>query len=91
MKSGILRTVLNAGGTARSKKEALDIAEGVVSALLRHCLGENIDDAVEIVAAVNGMTADELKAEVSTMELVRMVKAMVTDEGFFTSLRTLTD
>lgn len=90
-KSGLLRSVLEKGGTARNEAEALDIAESVASALLRYCLGENIGDAVEVLAAINGMTAAELKSSTTTWELVGMVKALVTDEDFFTSLRTLTD
>lgn len=90
-KSGLLRSVLEKGGTARNKAEALDMAESVASALLRYCLGENIGDAVEVLAAINGMTAEELKKNTTTWELVGMIKALVTDEGFFTSLRTLTD
>lgn len=90
-KSGLLRSVLEKGGTAKSKKEAVDMAEDVASALLRYCLGENIGDAVEVLAAINGMTSEELKANTTTWELVGMIKAIVTDEGFFTWLRTLND
>lgn len=91
VKSGILRSVLEKGGTANSKEEAAEMVEEIASALLRYCLGENIGDAVEVLAAINGMTAEELKENTTTWQLVGMIKALVTDSGFFTSLRTLTD
>ena len=90
-KSGVIRSLIENGGTANTVEEAADMAEAMASVILRYALGECQAEAVEIVAAINGMTADELRSECTGWEVARMIKALVSDKGFLSSVRTLLD
>lgn len=90
-KSGIIRTVIATGGTATNLDEALDMAEATATTVLKYALGECQDDAVEIVAAINGLTVEELRGNYSGWQLVKMIKAVVMDKGFLSSARSLLD
>jgi hypothetical protein len=90
-RSGVIRSLLENQGKANTEAEAVDMAETMVSAILRYAMGECQSEAVEIVAAVNGMTVKQLRAECNGWEVARMIKALVSDKGFFSSLRTLLD
>lgn len=90
-KSGIIRTLIEKEGTADTKEKAADMAEMTASAILRYALGECQNEAVEIVAAVNGLTVDQLRSECTGWEVARMIKALVGDKGFMSHLRTLLD
>lgn len=90
-KCGLIDYLVENGGTANSIDEAKGYAKIMTSTLLRYALGECQDDAVQIVAAINGMTADELRESCTGWELVSMIRAMVTDKDFFQSLQAFTE
>lgn len=90
-KCGLIDYLVENGGTANSIEEAKGYAKIMTSTLLRYALGECQDDAVQIVAAINGMTADELRKSCTGWELVSMIKTMVTDKDFFQSLQAFTE
>lgn len=90
-KSGIIGKVLEKQGTAESVEQAVEIVELTASAVLRYALGECQAETVEIVAAVNGLTVDQVRNDYTGWELAKMVKAVVMDKGFLSSVRTLLD
>lgn len=90
-KSGIIRTLIEKQGTASTKEEAAEMAELTAAAILKYALGECQGEAVEIVAAVNGLTVEELRRDYTGWELAKMIKAVVMDKGFLLHVRTLTD
>ena len=89
-KCGLIDYLVENGGTANSVEEAKGYAKIMTSTLLRYALGECQDDAVQIIAAINGMSAEELRRECTGWELVSMIKTMVTDKDFFHSLQAFT-
>lgn len=91
VKSGVIRSLIESEGKAATVEEGVEMAEMMASVILRYALGECQDEAVEIVAAVNGLTVDQLRSECSGWEVARMIKALVSDKGFLSSLRTLLD
>lgn len=90
-RSGVIRYLIENQGKAATVEEGADMAETMVSVLLRYAMGECQNEAVEIVAAVNGMTVEQLRSECSGWEVARMIKALVGDKGFTSYLRTLLD
>ena len=88
-RSGLLDMMVAAQGTANDEAEAEKMVKAFISALLKHALGDCNGDVLTIIAAVNGITVEELRSDYSGWQLVRMVKAIITDKGFFTSLRAL--
>lgn len=90
-RSGVIRSLIENQGKAATVEEGADMAETMVSVLLRYAMGECQNEAVEIVAAVNGMTVEQLRTECSGWEVARMIKALVGDKGFTSHLRTLLD
>ena len=90
-KSGVIRSLLENQGKANTIEEGVEMAEKMVSVILRYAMGECQAEAVEIVAAVNGMTVKQLRSECNGWEVARMIKAIVGDKGFTSSLRTLLD
>lgn len=90
-RSGVIRSLIENQGKAATVEEGADMAETMVSVLLRYAMGECQNEAVEIVAAVNGMTVEQLRSECSGWEVARMIKALVGDKGFTSHLRTLLD
>ena len=90
-KSGIIGKILEKQGTATSVEQAVEIAELTASAVLRYALGECQSETVEIVAAVNGLTVDQVRNDYTGWEFAKMVKAVVMDKGFLSSVRTLLD
>jgi hypothetical protein len=90
-KSGIIGKILEKQGTAESVEQAVEIVELTASAVLRYALGECQSETVEIVAAVNGLTVDQVRNDYTGWELAKMVKAVVMDKGFLSSVRTLLD
>lgn len=90
-KSGVIRSLIESEGKAATVEEGAKMAETMVSVILRYALGECQNEAVEIVAAVNGLTVEQLRKECSGWEVARMIKALVSDKGFLSSLRTLLD
>lgn len=90
-KSGIIRQLIENEGQASSVEEGVKMAETMATAILRYALGECQDEAVEIVAAVNGLTVEQIREDCSGWEVAHMIKALVSDKGFLSSLRTLLD
>lgn len=90
-RSGVIRFLIENQGKAVTVEEGADMAETMVSVLLRYAMGECQNEAVEIVAAVNGLTVEQLRTECSGWEVARMIKALVGDKGFTSHLRTLLD
>lgn len=90
-RSGVIRSLIENQGKAATVEEGVDMAETMVSVLLRYALGECQAEAVEIVAAVNGLTVEQLRSECTGWEVARMIKALVGDKGFTSHLRTLLD
>ena len=88
-KSGLLHLILEKQGTAKTDAEAIEIVEGAVSALMRYALGECMDDMKAIIAAVNGLTVEELGEQFTGWDVVGAAKAIVTDKDFFSLLRSL--
>ena len=83
-----------AQGKGATKKQAEALKETGVEITLRvlkYGLGENLSDMQEIIAAINGITVDELLDAYTTAEIIKMVKAIVSDQGFLSSLATLTE
>lgn len=90
-KCGLIDYLVENGGTANSIEEAKGYAKIMTSTLLRYALGECQDDAVAIIAAINGITPEELRRKCTGWELVNMIKTMVTDKDFFQSLQAFTE
>lgn len=90
-KCGLIDYLVENGGTANSVEEAKGYAKIMTSTLLRYALGECQDDAVAIIAAINGITPEELRRKCTGWELVSMIKTMVTDKDFFQSLQAFTE
>ena len=90
-KCGLIDYLVENGGTANSVEEAKGYAKIMTSTLLRYALGECQDDAVAIIAAINGITPEELRKSCTGWELVSMIKTMVTDKDFFHSLQAFTE
>lgn len=90
-KCGLIDYLVENGGTANSIEEAKGYAKIMTSTLLRYALGECQDDAVAIIAAINGITPEELRKSCTGWELVSMIRAMVTDKDFFQSLQAFTE
>ena len=57
-KCGLIDYLVENGGTANSVEEAKGYAKIMTSTLLRYALGECQDDAVAIIAAINGITPE---------------------------------
>lgn len=75
----------------RVSAEMRDLGEQVILKVLKYGLGECLPEMQEIVAAINGISRDELLDNYTMGEIVGMIKAIVGDEGFLSSLRTLTN
>lgn len=90
-RSGVIRSLIENQGKAATVEEGADMAETMVIVLLRYAMGECQNEAVEIVAAVNGLTVEQLRTECSGWEVARMIKALVGDKGFTSYLHTLLD
>ena len=88
-KSGLLHLILEKQGTAVDEAEAIEIVESVVSALMRYALGECMDDMKEIIAAVNGMTVEELGAQYTGWDVFNAAKVIISDKDFFSLLQSL--
>lgn len=88
-KSGLLHLILEKQGTAASDAEAIEIVEGAVSALMRYALGECMDEMKAIIAAVNGLTPEEMGQRFNGWDVVNAAKAIITDKDFFSLLRSL--
>lgn len=91
VKSGIIRALIEKQGTAQTVEAAAEMAELTAAAVLKYALGECQQEAVEVVAAVNGLTVEALRTEYTGWELARMIKAVVCDPGFLSSARKLID
>ena len=90
-KCGLIDYLVENGGTANSIDEAKGYAKIMTSTLLRYALGECQEDAVAIVAAINGITPEELRRKCTGCDLVSMIKTMVTEKDFFQSLQAFTE
>lgn len=88
-KSGLLDMLIEKQGTADSEDDAGEIVKEFMRALLRYGMGECQGDMVEIIAAINGTTPEQLRKECTGWELVKMIKTILTDRDFFTSVRAL--
>jgi hypothetical protein len=88
-KSGLLHLILEKQGTAANEAEAVEIVEGAITALMRYALGECMDDMKAILAAVNGLTVEEMGEKYTGWDIVNAAKAIITDKDFFTLLRSL--
>lgn len=88
-KSGLLHLILEKQGTAATDAEAVEIVEGAVSALMRYALGECMDDMKAIIAAVNGLSVEEMGKRYTGWDVVNAAKAIITDKDFFSLLRSL--
>lgn len=72
---------------AEINNKMIEIGAEVVALLLRS-LADYMPECKEVLAAVNGVTVAELEESYTGFEIVRMVKALVSDEGFLSSVRT---
>jgi hypothetical protein len=88
-KSGIFSVMFEMAGTASSEAEAAKMGEEVALLVLRYALGECLEDMQEIIAAINGMSKEDLKKNYTVADVIRMIKSMVGDKGFLSSVRTL--
>lgn len=88
-KSGLLHLIVEKQGTAADSAEAGVIVEGAISALMRYALGECMDDMKSIIAAVNGLTVEEMGEQFTGWDVVSAAKTIITDKDFFSLLRSL--
>lgn len=83
-----------AGLTAKERErietKVLDMGKDTVRAFLSKGLGECLPDVKEIIAAINGMGLAELNERYTTLEVIAMAKAVITDQGFLSFAATLT-
>lgn len=75
----------------RIADEMASTGEQILLRLLKVGLGECLPEMQEVLAAINGISRDELLAKYSTREIIGMVKEVLGDDGFLSSMRTLTD
>lgn len=92
-------TSKNADAMAKlSAKERQRVADSVLnqgkeltSKLLTIGLGPSFPDFKEIVAAINGITLDELNKNYTTADLIDAIKTLLNDKGFLSLLSTFGD
>lgn len=90
-KSGLLDFMIDNQGKATNEAEGNELAKMLVRMVLKHALGDCMEECLQIVAVVNNTTVAKLKKERSGLELVQMIKTIVTDRGFFTSLASFAE
>jgi hypothetical protein len=90
-KSGILDFMIDNQGKATDTAEGHELVKMLVRMVLKHALGDCMEDCLQIVAAVNNTTVAKLKKERTGLELVQMIKTIVTDRDFFTSLASFAE
>lgn len=79
---------LNAKEQAKLRARMVSIGEQIISVVLKS-MGECMPQYLEILAALNGVSTDELQDRYTTGQLFDMVKTLVTDSGFLASVQTL--
>lgn len=90
-KSGIVSFMVKSFNNAEDEEAAEELAAEALTILLKHALGDCLDEMLEIIAIINFITVDELKERYSGLDLVLMVKTVITDKGFFSLLGTFSD
>lgn len=81
---------LAANERERIESKVLDMGKDTVRALLAKGLGECLPDVKEIIAAINCVTLAQLNERYTTLEVIAMAKAVITDQGFLSFAATLT-
>lgn len=80
---------LNEGERAAVRADMAALGEQVTLKLLGS-IGSCMPEYQEILAALNGITVDELLDNYTAKDIIEMIKAVITDNDFLASLRTLT-
>ena len=73
----------------RIKANVLIMGKSLTRGLLEKGFGDSLPDVKEVLAAVQGISLDELNAKNSTLEVLGMARELVTDKGFLSLVRTL--
>lgn len=68
----------------------IDLGAEVIALLIRS-LSEYMPECKEILAALNGVTVKQLEEEYNGLEVIKMVRELVSDQGFLSLARTFAD
>lgn len=79
---------LNKAERERVEAKVLGMGKEIMRKLMAKGLGECLPDVVDVLAAVQGVTADELRATYTTLEVIGMAKAVLSDQGFLSFAAT---
>lgn len=79
---------LNKAERERIENKVLGMGKGLMRSLMAKGLGECLPDVIDVLAAVQGITAAELKATYTTLEVINMAKAVLSDQGFLSFAAT---
>lgn len=90
-KAGIIDFIIDNQGAAVNAEEGGELVKHLIRIMLKHALGDCMGDCLQIVAAVNNTTPEKLKKEHTGGELVKMVKAIISDKAFFSSLASFAE
>ena len=73
---------------AKVRGDLMKIGENVTIKLVGS-IGSCMPEYQEILAAINGITVDELLDNYTAKQIIEMIKTVVSDKDFLTSVRTL--
>ena len=79
---------LNKAERERVEAKVLGMGKELMRNLMAKGLGECLPDVMEVLAAVQGITVVELKAAYTTLEVINMAKAVLSDQGFLSFAAT---
>lgn len=74
---------LNKAERERVEARVLAMGKELTRKLFAKGLGECLPDVIDVLAAIQGVSASELKASRTTLEVISMAKAVLSDPGFF--------
>ena len=74
---------LNKAERERVEARVLAMGKELTRKLFAKGLGECLPDVIDVLAAIQGVSASELKASRTTLEVINMAKAVLSDPGFF--------
>lgn len=72
----------------RIESKVSEMGKTLSKNLLAKGLGECLPDVKDILAAINGVTLAELNERYSTLEVIAMARALLSDKGFLSLVRT---
>ena len=72
----------------RIEAKVLNMGKELTRKLFAKGLGECLPDVMEVLAAIQGVSAAELKAGRTTLEVINMAKAVLGDPGFLSFAAT---